>query len=362
MSDVLTQAQAVEILRDISAGTKIFLAGYSATGAPFEGTGILMLADGPEEFLLKVAPGEYQPFFNPGVQYTRIEVRQQSQPAARRVREARAEDRALQAIHLSVPPPARVGPLPPSIPTVATPSAAPPQHSNADVMAAIESLSRALTQTTERLIRLEQAPVASQSLPTNSQVAPQVQPASEAMLIAQMIGQATRGVNRPIWTVCPGLAIPVAAELPWRVFYIPLYVDARYADSARQASWQSDFNAAARMLTPAVAVTGGSASSADDRKTAVAAIEAIQLDLRQSERAFEALVVAAFRTTPGTKSEWYPVFHAANRILSLYATLKHHFIHGAFKVAKSFEAAWSDGTVDFEKAFLSAGKSPENFR
>ena len=76
-----------------SADKKAFVAGTNESGTEFEGQGVLMLGKENDEFLLKVGPGKYQQFFRPGIHDTKIEVRQQSQSASRRLQAMRLEPR-----------------------------------------------------------------------------------------------------------------------------------------------------------------------------------------------------------------------------------------------------------------------------
>ena len=160
------------------------------------------------------------------------------------------------------------------------------------------------------------------------------------MELAAQIGQASRGVTRPVWTLANAeLLLQKNLDDMWKPFS-----PARYLATAtpRPTDWYTDFIATKSHLMPIV--TG---SPVAGEKGGAETARVLQMDLRMATASLR-MSIEQCRVVPTSKAEWFPFYQAA-KLMSLLATLTFGFRNGGNKVLFSFDSAWGSGNFDQDK-------------
>ncbi len=353
----MTREEVLAILQDTPEGTKIVVAAVQY-GMEMRGTGVLLVGSTEDEFFLRLSPSVIQPFFGDGVEYISIDVpREQSQAPHRRLARLRKEDAERVQEEAVRPRNEARRPNPAQAMTATTPAEVPRDDS---------AVLNALSAITERLCRLEahraQPPAVTQPQVAQTPVAQHTRPSAEvaeesvfdALNFAQAVGQAHRGITRPLWTIAGNqLSLVSNLDLPWRVFSVPHYCGLRSGDPSADR-WMTDYAIAKSTLLPVVTAFG---QHDKDSKSAMATLDTLHMELSMMERALETLIAATAKDTPATKQAWLPAFMLSFKVLSLLSTLKFGFVQGHQRTIKSFAKQWSNGNIDLEQVWNNDNKT-----
>ena len=408
----MDREEALTTLRSIRLGSRIKVCGTQRRNdadVAFEVVGTLHPGESGcgTEFLLHrrgAAPGVLEPFFSTGITYSSIDVLEQSQEPRRRLAAEMAAAVAADASPRAEAPPQRTAAESASQVTVPVAQAAPaaqtlPSAPQATPFSTPAAPAIQLTAATPPFVP-HQPPLAAPYLgmlphpqpfhahhyqqlaypphlmyaaphvftphqmatqsPAAFPAAPAVFPAAaapnsnfadDAVRLAHLLGQANRGTNRPIWSVCPGLIVPASTDLPWRCFCPAHYVPTA-APAAGAGNWSAEYQAAKATLLPLVTLQHNDKS---ERQSA-ASLEASHRDILRLERSLDATIRTWIQAPPREKPDWYVGFYLGAKLLSTLATLKFGYYNGGTMVMANFDSMWSEGHVDVEKLW------PNSFR
>lgn len=154
--------------------------------------------------------------------------------------------------------------------------------------------------------------------------------------LGTVLGQAQRGENKPLRTLCTGLQVTRYIDAPFAVFQPIEYVLKINGGALLRAALTD-----AKLTLGVSGTTSTGGQSASDLNLVF---------LKHQERQYLSMIdgMCASGVVPASKEEWHPIFFSAIALMSLFATARLGFVNGGSRIIKNFDDAWKRGILDVE--------------